>query len=84
MRPQLLPHSGYWALTGIPLRYPIVALYHGDSVALDLQVWALFTCSKQFIDEVDVGMGYLKVMVLGLGGRWFGQPARFLSSSPPE
>ena len=54
----ILLYSSYWAPTGTgtPLGYPIVALCHGDPVALDLQVQSLHTL-QQFIDEVDVWVG---------------------------
>ena len=32
---------------------------------------------EQHIDELGVGMEYLAVLVLGLGGSWVGQPASF-------
>ena len=44
----LLLHYQYWILMGTPLRYPVVALYHGDPAALVLQD-GFFThlCSSQ-------------------------------------
>ena len=57
----------YWIVTGTPLRYPVVALCHGDPVALDLQGW-LLRMLQQFIDGVDVGVGQQEVLDLGLGG----------------
>ena len=50
-------------LTGIPLRYPVVALCHGDYVALDLQGWPLHML-QQCIDGVDVGLAKLKPWML--------------------
>ena len=47
------------------LRYPVV-LCHEDSEALDLQDWPLHTL-QQFIDGIDVGVGQLKALDLGLG-----------------
>ena len=35
----LLLHYLYWILRGTSLGYPVVALYHGDPAALDLQDW---------------------------------------------
>jgi len=61
-RPWLLLYYQYWILTGIPLRYPVVGLCHGDPAALDLQDWPL-SCSA-----VDVGVDQLKTLDLGLSG----------------
>lgn len=36
---------------------------------------------QQFIDGVDVGVGFLIALVLGLGDIWVGQPASSPSSS---
>ena len=68
----LLLHPRYWALTGTPLKYPIVSLYHGAPAALDLQVQPMLQP-----DGKDVGVGYRTVLVLGLGHSWVGQPASF-------
>ncbi|KAL6031228.1 hypothetical protein STEG23_015044 [Scotinomys teguina] len=38
----------------------------------------------QTVDEMDVGVGYLVALFLGLDGSWVGQPASFPSSSPPR
>ncbi|KAL6093787.1 hypothetical protein STEG23_035863, partial [Scotinomys teguina] len=42
----LLLHYQYWALTGTPLGYPVVILYHGDPAALDMQQGQLY-CAGQ-------------------------------------
>ena len=55
------------SLTRIPLRYPVVALCHGGPAALDLQDWSLHSL-QQFIDGVDVVVGRLRALDLGLGG----------------
>ena len=73
----LLLHYQSWILTKSPLGYPAVALCHEDPAALDLQDWSLHTL-QQFIDRVDVGVGQLKALNLGLGGSWVVQ----LTSSP--
>jgi hypothetical protein len=44
----LLQHHQYWILAGTPLRYPAVALSHGDPVALDLQDWPFHALQKLF------------------------------------
>ena len=59
-----LLHYQYWILT---VRYPVVALCHGDPVALELQDWSLHVL-QQIIDGVDVGAGQLRDLDLGLGG----------------
>jgi hypothetical protein len=43
-----------WILTRTVLRYPVVALCHGDPVALVLQNQPFYML-QQFIDGVDVG-----------------------------
>ena len=48
---------------------------------MDLQVQPML---QQFTDGMDVGVGYLTVLLLGLGHSWVGQPARFPSSLPPD
>ena len=63
----LLLHYQYWILTGSPLGYTFVSLCHGDPTTLDLQDQP-FHILWQFIDGVDVGMGQLKALDLGLGG----------------
>ena len=45
----------------------VIALCHEDPAALELQDWTLHTL-QQFIDGVDVGVGQLKALDLGLGG----------------
>ena len=57
----------YWILTGTPLGHPVVALCHGDPVVLDQQDKP-FRDPQQFIDNVNFGVGQLKVLDLGLGG----------------
>ena len=63
----LFLHYQYWILTRFPLRYPVVALCHGDSAVLDLQVQS-FQSLQQITDGVDVVVGYLKALDLGLRG----------------
>lgn len=48
-----------------PLGYPVVALCYGDSAAFDLQDQALHV-RQQFIDGVNIGVGHLKTLGLGL------------------
>ena len=67
LRSLFLLHHQYRILTRTPLGYPVVALCHGDLVALDLQDQLLHTL-QQFIDGIDVGVGQLKSLDLGLGG----------------
>lgn len=50
----------------IPLGYPAVVLSHGDPAVLELQVQYLLVLLK-FIDGVDVELGQLTAMLLGLG-----------------
>lgn len=54
-------------LTMTPLSYPVVALCRGDPTALDLKDWPLHLL-QQFIDRVDVRVGQLRPLDLGLGG----------------
>lgn len=61
----------------------IVALYHGDTVASDLQIQPLHML-RQCVDEVGIVAGYLIILVLGLSGSWIGQPAGCSSLSPPR
>ncbi|KAL6031843.1 hypothetical protein STEG23_030819, partial [Scotinomys teguina] len=61
-------HIG-WALTGAPLRYPVVALCHGGPSALILLDQFLHVL-QQFIDGMGVGLDQLIALVLGLGGNW--------------
>ena len=51
---------------GTPLRYPVVALCHRDPAALVLHNWPFQML--QPITEVDVGVGQLKALDLGLKG----------------
>jgi hypothetical protein len=55
----LLVHYKYWTLTGTLLRYPVVALCHGDPAALVLQDPPLHRL-WQFTDDMDAGVGHLK------------------------
>ena len=57
----------YSVLTGTPLRYPVVALCHGDPAALD-ELDQSCHVLQQFIDEVDAEVGQLKALDLSLGG----------------
>lgn len=58
----LLVHYKYWTLTGTLLRYPVVALCHGDPAALDLQDPPLHL-PQQLIDGVDVGVGGYFILI---------------------
>jgi hypothetical protein len=49
-----------------PLRYPVVALCHGDSMVLD-QYYRFTHVLQQFVNEVDVEVSQFKVLDLGLG-----------------
>lgn len=49
-----LLHHQYWALTGTPLRFPVVALCHGDTGALGLPDMPLHKL-QQITDGVDLG-----------------------------
>ena len=60
-----------------PLRYPVIALCHGDPAALCLQDLHVF------IDKVDVGVDQLKALSLSLGGDYVVQLTSSLSSTPP-
>lgn len=51
-----LPHYGYWALNGTPLRYPIVAFCYVDPIALHGQYQPLHVF-QQFTDGMDVEVG---------------------------
>jgi hypothetical protein len=52
-----------WGLLG----YPVVVRCHEDPAALNLWDWPLHTL-QQFTNRVDVGLGQLKALDLGLGG----------------
>ena len=54
-------------LTGTPLKYTVVALCHGDPVALNLSDPALHVL-QQFINGVDVGVSQFKALDVGLRG----------------
>ena len=69
-------------LTETPLGYPVFVLCHRDLVTLGLQDWPLHVL-QQIIDGVDVGVGQLIGIVLGLGGCGVGQQVSFPSSSTP-
>lgn len=68
---------------GIPLGFPVVVLCHGDPVVLDLSVHPLHIL-QQLIDCVDIGVGQLVALVLGLGSSWVGQLTSFPSSLLPR
>lgn len=70
------------ALAGTALGYPVFVLCHGDSAVLDLEVHPL-RLLQQFIEDVNVGVGQLLALLLGLGGSWVGEHASFPSSSLP-
>jgi len=53
-------HYLYWFLIGTPIRYPVVALCHGDPATLDLQDWP-FHMPQKIIDGIDIRMGQLRV-----------------------
>lgn len=55
------------SITRTPLQYLVVALCHGNLVALDLRDWPLHVL-QQCTDEEDVDIGHLKALYLGLGG----------------
>lgn len=59
----------------ISLGYPAVILSHGDPAVLELQVQYLHVLLK-FIDGVDVELGQLTALLLGLCSSWFGQTTR--------
>ena len=63
----LLLHYDCWALIGTPLGYPVVALCRGGPAALGLQDLSLHVL-QQITDGVDVGVGQLIALILGLGG----------------
>ena len=48
-----------------PSQTSCIALCHGDPVLLDLEEWPLHVL-QHFLDGVDVGMGQLKALDLGL------------------
>ena len=50
-----------------PFGYPVVALCHGDPVALELQGQP-YHMLQQLINEVGFGVGQLKAQDLGLSG----------------
>jgi hypothetical protein len=64
-------HYQYRMLTRTPLGYPLVVQCLGGHAALDLQDWPLHAL-QQFIDGMDVRVGQLKALDLGLGGRSVG------------
>ena len=70
----LLLHYDCWTLIGTPLGYPVVALCHGGPAALGLQDLSLHML-QQITDGLDVGVGQLIALILGLGGFWVSQPA---------
>jgi hypothetical protein len=50
---------------GTPLRYPAVALCHGDPVVWNLQDLPLHAL-PQFIHGIDIGIGQFQALDLGL------------------
>lgn len=70
----------YW---GTPLDYPAVALCGGDPAALGLQDPSL-QVFQQIADGIDLGVGQLITLVLGLGSCRVGQPASSPLSPPPR
>lgn len=73
--------SGLWALSGIPLIYPVISLCHGDPAVLDLQDQSLHML-QLIIDGIDVG-GPTQSPGPGPGWLGVGQPASRPLSSPP-
>jgi hypothetical protein len=72
---RLLIHYQYWILTRTPLRYPVVALGHGDPAALDLQAWSLPALLCVVHRWGRCWSGPIKALDLGLGGSWVGHAA---------
>ena len=66
-------HYRCWALTRTPLGYPVAVLCHGDQTALNLQDLSLHVF-QQIIDGMDVGVGQLITLFLGLGSYRIDQP----------
>lgn len=60
----LLLYHQYWIITGTALICTIMCLYHEDPSTLRLQDQP-FNILQEFIDEVDVVMGHLKILNLG-------------------
>lgn len=71
-------HHQYRLLTRTSLGYPVVALCHGDPKALKLKSWLLHM-PQHFTDGINVGVGQLTALDLGLGSSWASQP-----TSPPS
>lgn len=65
--PWLLELYWYWVLIGIPLGYSVIILCQEAPVALDLQ--GPFHMLQQFMDEVDIRVGWLLALALDLGGK---------------
>lgn len=68
----------YMINTGTLLRYPAVAMCHGDPVALILNDQTPLCAAVQITDGVEVGVG--KLITLLLGNYRVGQPASFPQS----
>ena len=64
-KPLALLYHQYWILPRMHLRYPVVALCHGDPAALEEQHWSIHLL-QQFIAGVDDGVGQVKALYLGL------------------
>lgn len=56
-----------WALTGAPLGYPVVVLWHGRPADLDL-------LAQQFIGSGNVGVGQFIALAVDLDASLVGQP----------
>lgn len=75
-----LRHYCYWVLIETPFRY-LVTLSHGDPETLGLKDGFLHMLQNS-IDGMDVRVGQLITLVLGLHGSCVGQPADSPSSPP--
>lgn len=71
LRPLASGNYWYLTLTGTPLGY-LVNLHHRDPAALEMPSWPLCMLEK-FLDRVDVGVGQLIALLLGLVCSWVGQ-----------
>ena len=65
LKPLALLYHQDWILPRMHLRYPVVALCHGDPAALEEQHWSIHLL-QQFIAGVDDGVGQVKALYLGL------------------
>ena len=64
--PSSSTHYQYWIAISASLRYHVVALCYGDADALGLQDWPPHVL-QQFVDGMNVGVGQLRALALGLG-----------------